>query len=136
MYEYFDHTADVGISVATADLPALYEEAARALFSLIVEDLTSVRPDRSVSLRVEGTDPEYLLFDWLCELLHVFDTERLVLSQIEVSLKPDGLVAVAAGETLDPRRHQLAHEVKAITYHRLQVEQTGEGWRAQVIVDI
>ena len=34
------------------------------------------------------------------------------------------------------RAHELNHEVKAITLHGLKVEQTADGWLAEVIVDI
>jgi SHS2 domain-containing protein len=85
---------------------------------------------------LRGTRRDELLFDWLSELLYVFETERLVLAEFQVTLQDDGLQAEAAGERLDPARHQLEHEVKAITYHNLVVEQTPEGWRAEVIVDI
>jgi SHS2 domain-containing protein len=37
---------------------------------------------------------------------------------------------------MDTSRHQMEHEVKAITYHALRVEQTATGWEAEVIVDI
>ncbi len=47
-----------------------------------------------------------------------------------------GLEAAAWGEPMDPSRHELNHEVKAITYHGLKVEQTADGWLAEVIVDI
>jgi SHS2 domain-containing protein len=136
MYEYFEHTADIGIRVAAADLPKLLCEAGRALFGLIVDDLTSVQPVQRLTIRVAGTDPEYLLFDWLCELLHVFETERLVLSDFAVTLDERGVLGAAIGERLDPGRHDLAHEVKAITYHELVVRQQPDGWHAEVIVDI
>jgi SHS2 domain-containing protein len=38
---------------------------------------------------------------------------------------------------MDAARHKMDHEVKAITYHGLQVEQQPDGsWSAEVIVDI
>ncbi len=47
-----------------------------------------------------------------------------------------GLSALAHGEMYDPLRHLLEHEVKAITYHAFKVEQTNDGWLAELIVDI
>jgi SHS2 domain-containing protein len=60
----------------------------------------------------------------------------LLLSRFEVHVRDGGLSATARGEPLDPGRHSLLHEVKAITYHGLTVEQTDQGWLAEVIVDI
>jgi SHS2 domain-containing protein len=136
MYEYFDHTADLGIRAQAADLNSLFAEAATALFAAIVDGLDLVRPVQVVEITVEGTDRDYLLFDWLRELLFRFDAEHLVLAKFDVRVSETGLTATAWGEPLDPARHVLSHEVKAITYHRLRVERDGDAWVAEVIVDI
>ena len=137
MYETFDHTADLGLRVRAADLDTLFAEAAEALTSVVVEDPASVEPSREVSIHVAGTDRTYLLFDWLKELLYRFDAEHLLFRRFAVRVRDDGLDASAWGEPYDPDRHPLSHEVKAITYRGLRVEQEpGGGWVAEVIVDI
>jgi SHS2 domain-containing protein len=136
MYEAFDHTADMGLRIVAPDLDALFADAARGLFSLIVENLEDVRPAREVNFFIEGEDKAFLLFDWLSELLYTFDSERLVFSEFEVKVAGPGLTALSRGEHLNPSRHRLGHEVKAITYHGLKVERTEDGWLAEVIVDI
>ena len=136
MFELFDHTADLGIRVRGADLKELLEEGARALFSVLVVDLGTVRPVDRVDFRVDGTDPEDLFLDWLDELLYRFETEHILLARFDVQPDGRGMAATAWGETYDPARHELDHEVKAITYHQLQVERDADGWTAQVIVDI
>lgn len=136
MYEIFEHTADLGLRVRAPDLPALFADAACGLFAMVVDDLTVVQPVASREIKVAGSDATYLLFDWLNELLYVCDTERLVFSQFDVRIDEQGLAAIAQGEPIDPDRHRLAHEIKAITYHELKVERDGAGWLAEVIVDI
>lgn len=138
MHEVFEHTADIGLRIRAAALPDLFREAAEGLFELIVPNLNDVRPEQEVRFKVSSRQDEYeyLLFDWLNELLYTFDTKRLVLSKFDVHLTPEGLEATANGEPLDPARHQLEHEVKAITYHGLKVVREGDGWLAEVIVDI
>ena len=136
MYETFDHTADLGLRIRSADLNALFAEAGQALFAVLVEDLGAVAPVRKLDIAVAGDDHEYLLFDWLKELLYRFDAEHLLLSRFEVKIDADGLRGSAWGEPLDPARHELSHEVKAITYHGLRVEPDSDGWLAEVIVDI
>jgi SHS2 domain-containing protein len=136
MYETFEHTADLGLRVRAADLDTLFAEAAACLFSAIVEDPATVRPLQRIDVTIDGTDREYLLFDWLRELLYRFDPGHLVLSRFEAHFREGGLRGSAWGEPLDPARHALAHEVKAITYHGLKVERTADGWLAEVIVDI
>jgi SHS2 domain-containing protein len=136
MYETFEHTADLGLRVRAADLDTLFAEAAACLFSAVLEDVGAVRPAQSVTVEVSGTDREFLLFDWLRDLLLKFDEEHLVFGKFEVKVRDDGLSGTAWGEPLDPARHLLAHEVKAITYHELKVVRDGDGWLAEVIVDI
>jgi SHS2 domain-containing protein len=136
MYEVFEHTADLGLRVRGATLNELFADAGRGLFSMIVENLADVRPVQSAVIEIKGADREYLLFDWLNELLYRFDSEHQVFSQFEVQVADEGLHAMVRGEPLDPERHRLDHEVKAITYHGLKVRRTKDAWEAEVIVDI
>ena len=136
MYEVFEHTADLGLRVRANTLDELFADAARGLFSMVVLNLDQVRGVSERSYQIKGDDREYLLFDWLNELLYTFDTQRLLLSECDVAVGDDGLTAVCRGEMMDPERHEMDHEVKAITYHGLMVERIGDEWIAEVIVDI
>ena len=136
MYELFDHTADLGLRIRGDSLKELFEEAARALFSVIVMNLQAVRTVRQLTFEIPGTRRDELLFDWLGELLWTFNAEHVLLCEFEVDVREAGLTATARGEPLDPARHELDAEVKAITYHGLKVETNADGWLAEVIVDI
>jgi SHS2 domain-containing protein len=136
MHELFEHTADLGLRATAPDLNGIFAEMAACLVSAMVEDPTTVQPAQAVRVEVSGADREFLLFDWLKELLLRFETDHLLFGAFDVSVADAGLVATARGEPYDPARHVLAHEVKAVTYHGLRVEQTPDGWLAEVIVDI
>jgi SHS2 domain-containing protein len=136
MYETFEHTADLGLRIRAADLNTLFAESARALFAVLVENPESIRPEQSVKVHLDFDNKPYLLFDWLSTLLYHFDVEHLLFSRFEVDINDQGLDATAWGEPIDRDRHELAHEVKAITYHGLKVEPAPGGWLAEVIVDI
>jgi SHS2 domain-containing protein len=136
MYEIFEHTADVGIRVRAHDLNTLFAEAGRALFSVIVENLEEVRAQDTVAMEIRGQKTDFLLLDWLCELLFAFESRGLLLARFSVNVDDQGLTGTAEGEPLDRSRHHLEHEVKAVTYHGLRVERTDEGWLAEVILDI
>jgi SHS2 domain-containing protein len=136
MYETFEHTADLGLRVRAPNPPELFAEAGRGLFSMIVTNLADVRATEPLAIEIEGTQLDYLLFDWLNELLYVFECRHLLLSEFDVRIDATGLKATARGEAADPARHELDHEVKAITYHGLKVAQENGGWLAEVIVDI
>jgi SHS2 domain-containing protein len=136
MYETFEHTADLGLRVRAPDLDTLFAEAAACLFSAIVDDPAAVRPSQRVDVRIDGADREYLLFDWLRELLYRCESQHLLFGRFEVRVGDAGLDGTAWGEPFNPARHAMAHEVKAITYHGLKVEPADGGWMAEVIVDI
>src|SRR2546430_2393019 len=102
MYEHFEHTADLGLRVRAPDVNTLFAEAGVALFAAVVDGLDTVRQAQRIDVEIAGKDLEYLLFDWLRELLYRFDAEHLLLSRFEVSVGENGLKASAWGEPIDP----------------------------------
>lgn len=141
MYEFFEHTADVGIRIQAQTLTEALVDAGRALSALIVENLDDVRPLEEVQIEVPQTAAstdslDYLLFDWLNALLHEFGSTGRIFSAFDLHVTPERIVARCRGEQLDPDRRQLGHEVKAITYHQLEFRQTDRGYCGQVIVDL
>jgi len=136
MYEIFEHTADLGLRIRTVELHELFEEAALALFSVIVTNADVIRPIQQRSFTIAGEQLDDLLRDWLAELLYTFHAGRLVFARFEVSIDKGVLTARAHGEPIDRARHEIDVEVKAITYHGLKVEREGGQWLAEVIVDI
>lgn len=141
MHETFDHTADLGLRIRAPDLNGLFAEAGEALFETIVENRGDVRPTAPLTVDKQAAALEYLLFDWLNELLYAFEHERWLGARFAVEVRPSSqgwsLHAEAFGEAADPDRHRLDHEVKAITYHGLKAERQPDGsWLAEVILDI
>lgn len=137
MYQTFEHTADLGLRVEADSLSELFVEAARGLMSLLVDHPERIEPRETRRIEVASDELDFLLFDWLNELLYRFDTEGWLGATFEVSVKDLTLSAVVRGETLDRDRHQPGHEVKAITYHDLAVIESPTGeWSVEVIVDI
>jgi SHS2 domain-containing protein len=140
MFELFEHTADLGLRASAPTLEELLTEAARGLLAMLVANPDSVRPLQDKHIVVEASEPAYLMFDWLSELLFAFESERLLIAEFDIRLEVANpsyrLTAHCRGEPMDESRHHMDHEVKAITYHALAVEQTPIGWQAQVIVDI
>ena len=114
---------------------ALFETAALALTELMT-DAATVEPrlERSVELKEESLD--LLLVCWLQEILYLMDTEGLVFSVFEVRIEGAALQATLRGESFNPEVHPRKSDVKAVTYHHLEVATHGDGWEARVILDI
>jgi len=134
-YELIDHTADVGIRVTAATPDALFETAALALTELMTDPATvEPRLERTMELKEESLD--LLLVCWLQEILYLMDTEGLVFSVFEVQIEGAALQAILRGEPFNPEVHPRKSDVKAVTYHRLEVATHGDGWEARVILDM
>jgi SHS2 domain-containing protein len=136
MFAIFEHTADLGVRVESATLPEALADAARGLFTVIAGDLGQIRPVAEETFTVPGSDPTWLLYDFLAELHAAFEVRRMLFREFHVTITDDGLAAVATGERYDPARHVLAHEVKAITQHELAVTRGPDRCTATYIVDI
>jgi SHS2 domain-containing protein len=136
MFELCDHTADLGIRARAASLDALMGEAARGFVAVLVADPDRIEPREEETFTVVGTDPAWLLRDWIAELHAAFELRRMLFRDFLVSVGPAGLTATARGERFDPRRHELGHEIKAVTQHELDVRRTPDGWEAFVLLDI
>jgi len=119
-YETLNHTADVMIKAYGKSLEECFENAAFAMFDQIA-DLTNVVPKNSYRMDVEGSDPGQLLVDFLSELLFLFDTELLLLSEFHIKYDGQLLAVQARGEKVNKRRHELRKAIKAVSYHMLEV---------------
>ena len=136
MFTVFEHTADLGVRVEAASLPDALADAAAGLFAVIAGDLAQIRPIVAETFTVPGSDPTWLLYDFLGELHAAFEIRRMLFREFQVTITGDGLEATARGERYDPARHVLAHEVKAITQHELAVDRGPDRCTATYIVDI
>lgn len=101
-----------------------------------VTDLATVRPATEEDVEVEAEGPEAQLRDWLAELLYKFSAEGRIYAVFAVTLEPGRVRARVRGEAWDPARHPLRTELKAVTYHHLEVVREKDGWKAQVIFDV
>ncbi len=135
-FEILEHPADVGFVAYGRTLEELFENAALAMLSLACE-LVSVEERITRFVQTTGSDNEALLYGWLAEVLAAADAEQLVFRRADVTAVGNGRACgTLFGEPYDKKRHQAGTYIKAVTYHQLRVEQTGEGWRAQVYLDV
>ena len=136
--EMFDHTADVGMRVTGATLDDLFRAAAEGLFDYIIVNRGEVRSQEIERIELTSDSPSGLMGEWLGELIYRSETEHRAYGRFLVQVGDEGrsLVAEVGGESIDLERHILDHEVKAVTRHGLEVERSGSGWIAEMILDI
>jgi protein archease len=134
-----EHTADVGIEVRAASLDALFVDAAGG-FCDVVTEAARIGAEEEHTFEVEAGGLDLLLVTWLEELLFRFETTGVLYPHGEASVEGKGdswsLRARMSGERFDAARHPLKVQVKAVTYHELEVARDEHEWRARVIFDI
>jgi SHS2 domain-containing protein len=134
-FELLDHPADIGFRAYGRDLAELFENSALALLSIALE-LDTITPAVSYPVAAEGPDSEVLLVNWLEEVLYLLDGKHIAVHHATVHRISDTSVAgVTSGEPREAH-HRARVIVKAVTYHQLRVERTGDTWTAEVYLDI
>ena len=141
-YRYLEEiaTADVAFEAWGSTPEETFLAAADATLNTMVEEIGTVAPMEHREISVAAGALDTLLFEFLQELVYHKDAGRLLLRVRDLRIEETGsgyrLHADAFGETIDPGKHPLLADVKAVTLHRLSVEMTSGGWRAVVVLDV
>jgi len=135
-YELIDHTADIGVKAFGNNLSECFENAAKAMFDIIT-DSSEVENIGQYNIELQADDPEQLLVDWLSELLYLNSAKNLVFGFFKVNLEDNNkkMNATIFGEKYDISRHKAGAEIKAVTYHMLEIRKK-KPYHAQVLFDI
>ena len=136
MYELIDHTADVGVKAYGKTLSEAFENAAKGMFDIIT-DSSEIESIGQYDIELEAPDLEQLLVDWLSELLFLNSAKNLVFGFFKIDLdeKNKKLTAKVFGEKFDLSKHKIGAEIKAVTYHMLEVKKK-KPFHVQVLFDI
>ncbi|HZN62231.1 MAG TPA: archease [Planctomycetota bacterium] len=133
---FLDHTGDVGFEVRAGTLEALFRRAARGLYEILVERPPATGEGEE-TIDVEDDAPDLLLRSFLSELLYRFLASRAILVDFpDFRIEGNRLRARGSAARFDPVRDGLRTELKAVTYHQLEVRRESSGWTARVIFDV
>ena len=145
-YEFIEHTADIGIRVKGDDLKELFKNAALAMFDIMAEKKSGIKPClpagrhqvssiKEIMIKQKAENLEELFINWLNELLSLSATKELIFSDFKINkLDENNLQAAVIGE--DIKNYKVNTEIKAATYHQLKIEKSQSGWQAEVIFDV
>jgi SHS2 domain-containing protein len=134
-FEVIEHTADVGIIAYGRSLEELFANAAAGMMHFLI-DKAMVRKAERRTMTVEADDRESLLINWLSDLLVVLNADGFIPADFNIrELTDTRLTAEIAGEPVDPTRHAFRLDVKAATYHALEIGKNGY-WYARIIFDV
>ena len=129
-----EHTADVGLRVHAATLEEVFDQATRGLLDILGAWREGAGTEEAIE--AEARDVAALLVDWLDEVLFLHDSRDAVVTAVRVDMVQ---LERARGSIYLAPRGDVPLEgtgVKAATYHKLRVEETSDGWTAQVYLDV
>ena len=135
-YELIDHTADVGVKAFGKNLSEAFQNIAKGMFDIITDN-SEIESVGQYDLVLEAPDLEQLLVDWLSELLYLNSARNQVFGFFIVDLdeKNKKLTAKIFGDKFDLSKHKIGSEIKAVTYHMLEVRNK-RPYHVQVLFDI
>lgn len=130
-YREREHTADWELEVWAPDLPGLLEQAARGMYQLAG---TRIKQGQRIQRKYELpiSDEENLIVDFLSELLFLAEDEGLAFDEYSLEIGQDTLHVELTGAPLD----SMDKEIKAVTYHKLDVRHTELGLIVNIIFDV
>ena len=126
-----DHTADCALKVWAPDLPGLFRLAATGMYSL-TETTFAVQPRVERVIALSGIDTESLLVSFLSELLYLGESEGLGFDHFQVTVLDTTLHAWVGGVPIAGQKR----EIKAVTYHNLQIIHTAAGFSVTIVFDV
>ncbi|MGB9712335.1 MAG: archease [Dissulfurimicrobium sp.] len=139
LFETFEHGADIGIRGIGPTLEQAFENGAKALFSIIVINFSSIKPVNIYQISCFSFDLEPLFTSWINQLLAEADINRCIFSDFKINhldLDNFRLSALAFGEFFDTNRFERGVDVKGATFTELKVYKRDGFWIAQCVVDV
>ena len=141
-YEFVDEvaTADVAFSAWGETIEEMFVSAAEATMNVMVADINKIERRQKREIVISSHALDMLLFNLLQEIIFFKDAEQLLLRIEDVRIENEkehySVRATGWGEPIDPSRHELIVDVKAVTLHMFKVERTQRGWETFIILDI
>lgn len=139
-YKYLEDVAvaDIAFEAKGKNLEELFVSCAEALENSMA-DLKSISPKIKKEVKLKNENVDLLLYDFLGELIYLKDVEQLLFRKFSLKIKQNKnfeLTAEIFGEKINPKKHKLEDDVKAVTMHDYKIEKTKVGYRTQILLDI
>ncbi len=135
-YKILDHTADVCLRVYGKSFEKLLKNAAKAMMNLIT-NIELIKPSKSITINIQGETKEELLVNWLQEILYYMEVKKMLFKDFKITSVTEKMVSGNAyGENIDLKRHDLLHQIKAITHHNLKIKKAKDKLTVDIVFDI
>lgn len=138
-YEVLEHTADIRVKIFADNLEDLFVNSSVCLFEILTDKKPKAQESRKIEL--SAANVEELLVLWLNELISIFYTYKFLPVNCVVSIVDCSgvkkLIASVDGADFDPYGNKsIKTEIKAATYHNLNVGADKSGFTAEIVFDV
>jgi SHS2 domain-containing protein len=138
-FRYLDHVTDAIIEAYGSSLDEAFENSAMGLVNTMI-DLEQITPDQEYEIVAKGYDVKSLLYDWLEKVMLGLLIDNMALSDFKVKISENNgnyfLKGIAKGEVLDLKKHNYKMEIKAVTYHEMEIKQTEDLITTRFLLDL
>jgi len=138
-HKFLDHTADIKVEAWGETLEEAFEAAGTAFYDVML-DVEKVDKRIEKRIKVTGFDIMSLLFNWIDQLILIFELDNLVFRDFKVDIRINGedyrLEALGFGEEYKKEKHGYKVHVKAMTYHEMEIIKEGDRVVIRYVVDI
>ena len=134
-FKFLEHTADIKFQAYGKNLNEVFENSAYAMLNVLSE--SKIKSKIKKNIHVKGRDLENLLYNFIEELLFLFDSENFILSKIrkiKIDKKNFKLKAEITGDKSSNYKINLG--IKAVTYNEMFVKKMKDKWVSQVVIDV
>ena len=132
-YEFLDHTADIKIKAYGKTQEEAFENLVLAISEYLSKE-QKIKPKKTKTIEVHGTDKENLLYNFIDELIYLYDAENFIVSKAEINFLGNNIKAALYGD--DTKNYKDLDHIKAATYAEMHVKKTEKGWELQVVLDV
>ncbi|MEW6716183.1 MAG: archease [Chloroflexota bacterium] len=130
-FREIEHTADLAIEVWAPDLPSLFSQAAQAMYTVARVQLAETpRINRLINLHAQDIESMLVLF--LNELIFLGECDEVGFDEMDLRLSGEDMECYLSGADIKSK----GREIKAATYHGLEVRSGADGYRAKVVFDV
>jgi SHS2 domain-containing protein len=123
-YKTLEHATDAIIEVTADNLKEAFQIAGISVIETIL-DISKVEENESKKITVNGKDLEYLLYNWLEEMIILTITDGFAGKRILVDITKNGDYQINAeifGEAIDLKKHEFKVEIKSPTFHEMEIK--------------
>ncbi len=138
-YKFLDYMSDAFIEAWGDNLEEAFINAARAFYDTMINE-EKIESKETKDVEISGHDLEELLYNWIEELIYLFEVEGWLTSEYNIKIERKNgswyLRGKLHGEKYDKSKHGSKTHIKAVTYHEMKIHISNDGVKLRYLLDL